>query len=106
MPFSIEFLPEAADEYTKLDGSVRKDVNKKLAELAENPFLGERLGHKFNIDLTGFLKIYAHGKKHRIVYRLITPERVEVVEIWGIGKRTKEEIYRLIGKRLEKRKGR
>ena len=106
MPFSIEFLPEAADEYTKLDGSVRKDVNKKLAELAENPFLGERLGHKFNIDLTGFLKIYAHGKKHRIVYRLITPERVEVVEIWGIGKRKKEEIYRLIGKRLEKRKGR
>jgi len=106
MPFSIEFLPEAADEYTKLDGSVRKDVNTKLAELAENPFLGERLGHKFNIDLTGFLKIYAHGKKHRIVYRLITPERVEVVEIWGIGKRKKEEIYRLIGKRLEKRKGR
>ena len=106
MPFSIEFLPEAADEYTKLDGSVRKDVNTKLAELAENPFLGERLGHKFNIDLTGFLKIYAHGKKHRIVYRLITPERVEVVEIWGIGKREKEGIYRLIGKRLEKRKGR
>jgi len=106
MPFSIEFLPEAADEYTKLDGSVRKDVNTKLAELAENPFLGERLGHKFNIDLTGFLKIYAHGKKHRIVYRLITPERVEVVEIWGIGKRKKEEIYRSIGKRLEKRKGR
>jgi mRNA interferase RelE/StbE len=34
------------------------------------------------------------------VYRLISPEKVEVVEIWGIGKRKKEEIYRTIGKRL------
>ncbi len=102
MPYSVEFIPEAAKDYGELDGSIKKDVNRKIDELIENPFPGEKLGHKFNIDLTGFLKIYVHGKKYRIVYRLITPEKIEVVEIWGIGKREKEEIYRLIGKRLKK----
>lgn len=102
MSFSIEFLPEAADDYKALDGSVRKDVNKKINELAENPFSGERLGHKFSIDLTGFFKIYVHSKKFRIVYRLITPQRIELIEIWGIGKREKEEIYKVIGERVKK----
>ena len=57
--------------------------------MKKNPFLGEKLGHKFNIDLSGFYKIYAHGKKFRIVYRMITPEKIDVLEVWGIGKREK-----------------
>jgi Cytotoxic translational repressor of toxin-antitoxin stability system len=100
MTYTVLFIPAAIEDYRKLDGSVKKDVNKKINELQDNPFLGERLGNKFNIDLTGFLKIYVHGKKYRIVYRLINPEKIEVIEIWGIGKREKEEIYRTIGKRI------
>ena len=100
MKYQIQFLPEAARDYKELDGSIKKLVNKKIEEIEVNPFLGEKLGHKFNIDLTGFLKTYVAAKKYRIVYRLLTPEKVEVVEIWGIGKREKEEIYRTIGKRL------
>lgn len=102
MSFSIEFLPEAAGDYKGLDGSVRKDVNKKINELAENSFLGERLGDKLSIDLTGFLKVYVHSKKYRIVYRLITPQRIEIIEIWGIGKREKKEIYKVIWERVKK----
>ena len=101
MDYKIVFIPEAANDYKELDGSVRKSINTKLDELQKNPFLGEKLGHKFNIDLTGFYKIYAHGKKFRIVYRMITPDKIEVLEIRGIGKREKEEIYRIIGKRLQ-----
>jgi len=104
MPYQIEFIKDAIQDYKELDGSIKKSINKKLEELAENPFLGEKLGHKFNIDLTGFLKIYIHGKKYRIVYRLISPEKVEIIEIWGIGKREKEEIYKLIGKRIKELK--
>lgn len=100
MVYKIVFIPEAAKDYKELDGSVKKSVNAKIVELQENPFLGERLGHKFNIDLTGFYKLYVHGKKFRIVYRMITPEKIEILQIWGIGKREKEEIYRTIGKRL------
>jgi mRNA interferase RelE/StbE len=104
MSYKITLIPEAVIDYNKLDGSVKQSINKKIDELSENPFLGDRLGHKFNIDLTGFYKIYAHGKKFRIVYRLLGIAKIEIIEIWGIGKREKEEIYRIIGKRLEKKK--
>ena len=104
MTYSIEFIPEAAADYKSLDGSVKKKVNKKLEELSKNPFLGEYLGNKFNIDLTGFYKLYVDNKKIRIVYRLLG-EEIEIIEVWGIGKRDKKEIYRLIGHRLKKKEG-
>ena len=103
MSYTIEFIPEAIGDYKNLDGSIKKLVNKKLDELAEKPLLGERLGNKHNIDLTGFYKTYVARKSIRIVYRLISPTLVEVVEIWGIGKRDKEEIYRILDKRIRDR---
>ena len=103
MNYTIEFIAEAAADYKALDGSVKKKVNKKLEELSKNAFLGEHLGNKFNIDLTGFYKLYVDNKKIRIVYRLVG-EEIEIIEVWGIGKRNKEEIYRLIGHRLKKKK--
>jgi mRNA interferase RelE/StbE len=102
--YQVQFIPEAAKDYKELDGSIKTLVRKKIEEIELNPFLGEKLGNKFNIDLTGFLKTYVASKKYRIVYRLITPEKVEIVEVWGIGKREKEEIYRTIGRRLGKLK--
>ena len=100
MSFRVELIPEAEKDYKKLDGSIKKLVNKKIDELADKPFLGEQLGNKQNIDLTGFYKIYVSKKSYRIVYRLLSPDEIEIIEIWGIGKREKEEIYKLIGKRL------
>ena len=100
MSVKIEIIPEAQIDYKKLDGSIKKLVNKKLDELSEKPLLGEQLGNKYSIDLTGFYKIYIAKKSFRIVYRLITPSQIEIIEIWGIGKRDKEEIYRIIGKRI------
>ncbi|MFP4180385.1 MAG: type II toxin-antitoxin system RelE family toxin, partial [Spirochaetaceae bacterium] len=104
MSYKVVLIPEAQKDYKKLDGSIKKYVNKKIDELADNPFLGEQLGNKFNIDLTGFFKIYIAKKSYRIVYRLISPSQIEIIEIWGIGKRSKEEIYRIIGKRLTQQK--
>ena len=98
--YKIVLIPEAVNDYKELDGSIKKNVEKKIEELKENPFLGHSLGNKFNIDLSGFYKIYVQGKQYRIVYRLITPQDIEIIEIWGIGKREKEEIYRKIAKRL------
>ena len=101
MNYKVEFIPEAVQDYKKLDGSIKKLVNKKINELSEKPLLGELLGNKHNIDLTGFYKIYVAKKSFRIVYRLISPTQIEVIEIWGIGKRDKEEIYRILGKRIK-----
>ena len=101
MAFKIEFHPEAARDFDSLDGSVQKEVGKKIDALAENPFLGKPLGNKLGLDLTGFYKLYAVRKKYRIVYRM-ERKYLDVVEIIGIGKREREEIYKLIVKRLEK----
>ena len=104
MSYKVEFIKEAAKDYRNLDGSVKKLVNIKIEELSKNPMLGDKLGNKNNIDLTGFFKIYVFKKKYRIVYRLITPEgNRKQQKSGGIGKRDKEEIYRIIGKRLKDR---
>jgi mRNA interferase RelE/StbE len=99
MNFEIRFIPKAAEDYTSLDGSIKKQVNEKIDRLKENPFLGEALGNKNNIDLTGYYKIYVAKKTYRIVYRIIKAE-IEIIEIWGIGKRDKMEIYKTIGQRI------
>lgn len=100
MSFKIEFHPEAARDFDRLDRSVRKKVGKKINALAENPLMGKPLGNKMGLDLTGFFKLYGDRKKYRIIYRILRGY-LEVVEIIGIGKREKEEIYRLILKRLQ-----
>ena len=90
----IQLIPEAAEEYNNLDGSIKIEVDKKFVKLDKNPFLGFPLGNKSDMDLTGFYKLYACGKSVRIVYRLLTPEKVEIIEIWGIGKRENMKVYK------------
>lgn len=97
----IELIPEAADEYNNLDGSVRKEVDKKFAKLNENPYLGLPLGNRNNMDLTGFYKLYLMDKKVRTVYRIIDSETIEIVEVWGIGKRDKMEVYKDVDDRKQ-----
>jgi mRNA interferase RelE/StbE len=98
--FRVELHPEAVKDFDALDGSIRKEIVKKIDALSENPFLGKPLGNKLGLDLTGFFKLYAARKKYRIVYRLVK-NRLEVLEIIGIGKREKEEIYKLIFRRIQ-----
>jgi mRNA interferase RelE/StbE len=101
MVYKIEFLPDAEKDFDALDGSIRKEVTKKIDALADNPFLGKPLGKKYGVDLTGFYKLYVSKKKYRIVYRLIG-KHIEVIEIVGIGKRDNEEVYKLVARRLKK----
>ena len=99
----IEFIPEAAVEYNTLDGSIKVLADKMLEKLEKNPYLGEELGNKNNIDLTGYYKLFFDKKRHRIVYRIVENE-IEIIEIWGIGKRDKMEIYKAVNKRITDRK--
>ena len=101
MVFKVEFIPEAINDFDSLDGSLQKEIAKKIDALAGNPFLGKPLGNKFGLDLTGFYKLYAAKKKYRVVYRLLG-KNLEVIEIFDAGKREKKEIYKLILHRLKK----
>ena len=56
--YKILFHPEAGKEFNKLDGSIRKVVLKQLSKLKHTPGLGEKLGHKAGLDLTGYRKMY------------------------------------------------
>lgn len=101
MAYKVEFHPDAEKDFAHLDGSVRKEVAKKIDSLSENPLSGKPLGNKFGVDLTGFYKLYVDRGKYRIVYRLMG-EHIEVIEIVGIGKRDKEEVYRMVARRVKR----
>ncbi len=101
MAYKVEFHPDAEKDFEGIDGSVRKEVGKKIDSLSENPFLGKPLGNKFGADLSGFYKLYVARKKYRIVYRLIG-EHIEVIEIVGIGKRDKGAVYKIVAKRMKR----
>ena len=90
MSFKVELHPKVVRDFDALDGSIRKEIVKKIDALSGNPFLGKPLGNKLGMDLTGFFKLYVAKKKYRIVYRILKG-RLEVIEIIGIGKREKAE---------------
>ncbi|MCL5986780.1 MAG: type II toxin-antitoxin system RelE/ParE family toxin [Actinobacteria bacterium] len=91
MKFKILLIPEAEEDFKKLDGSLKKHVLKKLLQLKTNPFLGEALGNKAGMDLTGYYKLYVFKKKIRIVYEL--KEATLIIRIISIGKRENFTAY-------------
>lgn len=100
MAYRVEFLPEAAREFEALDGSLKKVAAKQINKLAERPELGEPLGKRMGIDLTGYRKIYFGKAGYRIVYEI--QQQKLVILIIGIGKRERAEIYREVAQRLKR----
>jgi len=100
MAYKVEFLPEAAQEFEALDGSLKKIAAKQIDKLAEKPELGEALGKRMGIDLTGYRKIYFGKKAFRIVYEI--QRQKLLILIIGIGKRERAEIYKEVARRLKR----
>ena len=98
MAYKVEFGPEAAQEFEALDGSLKKIAAKQIDKLAERPELGEPLGKRMGIDLTGYRKIYFGKKAYRIVYEI--QRQKLLILIIGIGKRERAEIYGEVARRL------
>lgn len=102
MKYKVTLFLDAASDFRRLDGSIKKQVAKQLKKLEKSPYFGEPLGNMRGFDLTGYYKIYAAKKSIRIVYRII--EKEIVVEIIGIGKRADFEVYAEVARRLLKKK--
>ncbi len=98
MNYEIRFHPEAKQEFFALDKGVQRVVLKQLAKLESAPELGELLGNKNGIDLSGLRKLYAAKKQIRIVYEIENSEIV--VHIVAIGKREEMQVYKDALKRL------
>lgn len=98
MAYKVEFLPEAAREFEALEGSLKKVAVRQIDKIAERPELGEPLGKRMGIDLTGYRKTYFGKKGYRIVYEI--QRKKLVILIIGIGKRERAEIYNEVARRL------
>jgi mRNA interferase RelE/StbE len=68
------FLVE--EDLKALDHSLVLLVFKKLKQLQNAPQQGELLGNKYNMDLSGYRKVYVAKKKVRIVYKIVNDELV------------------------------
>jgi mRNA interferase RelE/StbE len=96
--YRVTLTADAADDFRHLDGSLKQPVAKQLKKLETSPLLGEHLGNKAGLDLTGYYKLYAAKKSVRIVYRVIAEE--VIVEVVAIGTREDLAVYQSALKRI------
>ncbi len=91
MRFAVLLIQEAKKDFEKLDGSIKKQILKKLILLETNPFLGKPLGNRAGMDLTGYYKLYVYKRKIRIIYE-IRGEAL-IIRVISIGKREDFTVY-------------
>ncbi len=101
MPYSVVLTAAAAEDFRQLDGSLKEPVAKQLRKLETDPRLGEHLGNRAGLDLTGYYKLYAAKKSIRIVYQIL--DQAILVEVVAIGKREDLAVYQEALKRLRQR---
>ena len=104
MSWEIEYLPQAAEDFDRLDGSQKKLVIKALTKVAQNPLpdyeggYGKPLGNTENVKLSGLLKIKLKSTGIRIVYKL---QRIDTkMQIIVIGLRADNAVYFEAAKRF------
>jgi len=99
--YRVVLTVAAAEDFRRLDESLKEPVAKQLGKLETAPRLGEHLGNRAGLDLTGYYKLYAAKKSIRIVYRIMDQEIL--VEVVAIGKREDLTVYQEALKRLQHR---
>lgn len=105
MSWKIKMESEARKEYSKLDGSLKKQVLAGILKVSKAPLpsphgYGKPLGNKNGNDLTGFFKIKYKGIGIRVIYTLVLSE--VVMNIVVISERDDNYCYELAAKVYEK----
>jgi mRNA-degrading endonuclease RelE of RelBE toxin-antitoxin system len=98
MAYRLVWKAEVKEEFKKLDHAIQQKAFSQLKKLQRAPQLGEDLGMKLGLDLTGYKKLSFYRKKYRIVYRI--DEGAKQVMIVGIGLREAERVYREVARRI------
>lgn len=94
--WTVKLTDDARSDFRELDGRQKAIVAKQLLKLERDPRVGDHLGNKLGMDLTGFYKLYADSKRIRIIYSI----EQELVRVIAIGEREDMEVYRLASKRI------
>ena len=93
MSFELRFKTEALDEWRRLDGTLREQFKKKLAERLENPCVS-------SAKLSGLAarsKIKLRSAGFRLVYEVRDSELV--ILVIAVGKRERNAVYQVAAKR-------
>lgn len=92
--------PLVKKDYESLAPSIQRRVKVGFRKLQEKPELGLPCGHKMGYDLTGYRSLHFYDNKYRILYEIIEVEKK--IRIWGIGRREKGSVYRMVCERVHK----
>ncbi|MDR4473147.1 MAG: hypothetical protein MRJ92_11060 [Nitrospira sp.] len=98
MRYSVVLTVAAAQDFRQLDGSLKAPVAKQLRKLETAPRLGEHLGNRAGLDLTGYYKLYA--ARNRSVSCTGSSTRKILVRVIAIGKREDLAVYQEALKQL------
>jgi len=94
MTYKLTFLKSAKKEWDKLGETIQRQLKIKLEQRLKGPHAPKDALH----GMKGCYKIKLRASGYRLVYRVFD-ERV-VVQVVAIGKRNREEVYRLVFQRL------
>jgi mRNA-degrading endonuclease RelE of RelBE toxin-antitoxin system len=89
----------AAEDFRALTEETQRQARRQLEKVVHHPELGDELGHRMGINLTGYRALHFARNRYRIVYRWILGQ--DKVEVWGIRKREAGTIYRMVGRRTD-----
>lgn len=95
MSYSLEFKESALKEWKKLDGAIREQFKKKLADRLVRPrVVSARLS-----GMADCYKIKLKNAGYRLVYQ-VDDNRIVVIVV-AVGKRENLAVYRSAGDRLK-----
>jgi mRNA interferase RelE/StbE len=95
--YTLQFIPEALDEWRALDGSVRSILKPLLAKRLLSPVVP---GAELHGELAGCYKIKLRQMGVRLVYQVL--EDGVVVLVLAVGKRERDKVHRAAGNRMRR----
>lgn len=105
MGWNIRITDEAKKDYSKIDGSMRKQVLAGIIKVSKAPLPSPNgywkpLGNKNGNDLTGFFKIKYMEIEIRVVYTLVVNKMI--MNIIVISQRNDNDCYDIAAKLYDK----
>jgi mRNA interferase RelE/StbE len=93
--YRLKFMPEALDEWSKLDGSIKTLLKKQLKKRLESP---HSPGNERRGDLKNCYKIKLRKQGYRLVYQV--EDNVLTVLVLAVARREDLEAYKNAVQRL------
>ena len=96
--YSLKLHGKVYDDLKVLDNALVIKVFKKLKQIQQSPQIGENLGNKNGMNLSGFKKVYIDKKRVRIVFEV--EDDILTVYTIAVGQRDDMEVYKKAFDRL------